>query len=156
MCSTIRQLEDVETCKDRPAHFNPENESCTCCDYTTASASTSSHSPTLTDASHPCLRSQRNASRMKVNSEARVIWWLSKTSELIVLVDPATWTIVRKADCTQTLSSHCYMWTSPAEWPQARFANPWANYELIPGGFWCTRPFLVAAPELWYYNDWDQ
>ena len=76
-CTTNHQTADDEKCEDRSAHFDQENKSSRCCDHTTASASSNSQSPTLTAALLPCCRYQRNASQVKVNSEAHIVWWSS-------------------------------------------------------------------------------
>ena len=73
----IYQTADGEECKGGPAHFDQDNKSPGCCDQTMTSATSSSHSPTLSTASYPCCRYQRNASQVKVNSKAHVVWWPS-------------------------------------------------------------------------------
>ena len=73
----IYQTADGEECKGGPAYFDQENKSPGCYDQTMASASSSSHSPTLSAASYPRFRYQRNASQVEVNSKAHVVWWPS-------------------------------------------------------------------------------
>ena len=74
---TIYQTADGEECKGGPAHFDQDNKSPGCCDQTMTSATSSSHSPTLSAASYPRFCYQRNASQVEVNSKAHVVWWPS-------------------------------------------------------------------------------
>ena len=76
-CANKYQTADGENCKGGSAYSDQKNKSSRCWDQTTANASSSSHSPTLSAASYPCCRHQRNASQVKVHSKANVFWWPS-------------------------------------------------------------------------------
>ena len=73
----IIKLRTVKTVKAGQLIPINKNKSSRCWDKTTANASSSSHSPTLSAASYPCCRHQRNASQVKVHSKANVFWWPS-------------------------------------------------------------------------------